>query len=224
MCLAANTMFTFSSYCHLCFSPNLPDGYGVSNEQQEFHSGKCFISLRYRPCNALIQMRQALKWLEQLQNAQQSRVIKSLILRPSAILVLWLKRLLQPWVFSSGCPKVKSRKKKPEVTQTKQETVSHKPTGPLKGKSRRKSRPSQESQKNPFESTLSPEEPCLASTPVRGSYSDRVPQILQSPVKTNQESAGALTPLKVFIQILHFDLFLRSENSNRLTLLAETRD
>lgn len=114
----------------------------------------------------------------------------------------------------SGGPKAKPRKKKHEVTPTKKETsqtVSNKATSRSNGRSRKKFPLSPGSPQKSLESTprrtltRQAREPCLASTPVRGSYADRVPRILESPVGVDQEtkqSARLLTPLKVFDQNL----------------------
>lgn len=119
----------------------------------------------------------------------------------------------------SGGPKAKSRNKKHEVTPTKKETlqnVTSKATGRSNGRSRKKLPLSQGSPQNSLESTSrrtrtrQTSEPSLASTPVRGSYADRVPQILESPVGANQEtkrSARVRTRLKVFDQNLQLILF-----------------
>lgn len=134
----------------------------------------------------------------------------------------------------SGGPKVKSSKKTREVTPTKKgtlQTVSNKATGCLKGKSRKRLLPSQES---PQQSLESIKEPCLASTPVHSPYCDRVPKILQSPIRVNQETkqaAIALTPLKVFNQILQLLFLIGLKMSPRYSDFhmvpcpcAETRD
>lgn len=127
----------------------------------------------------------------------------------------------------SGGPKAKSRKKKHEVTPTKKETsqtVSNKATSRSNGRSRKKFPISQGSPQKSLESTprrtrtRQTREPCLASTPVRGSYADRVPRILESPVGVDQEtkqSARVLTPLKVFDQNLQliFSLDLSPKTS-----------
>lgn len=120
----------------------------------------------------------------------------------------------------SGGPKVKSRKRKLEVTPTKEttlQTVSKKAKGCSNGKSRKDSPLSQGSALSSSERTSrrtrtrQAREPCLASTPVHGSSTDRVPKILESPVRVNREtkrSAEVLTPLKVFDQILQLILII----------------
>lgn len=132
----------------------------------------------------------------------------------------------------SGGPKAKSKKRKQEVTPTKEATlqsVSNKATCRSKGKSRKDFPLSQGLTQNSLESTSrrtrlrQPREACLASTPVRGSYADRVPKLLESPVRVNREtkkSAGVLTPLKVFDQNLQLIFFLLDVTNLPLSLIC----
>lgn len=120
----------------------------------------------------------------------------------------------------TGGPKVKSRKKKHEVTPTKEatlQTVSYQTRGRSSGKLGKDLTPNQGSPKNTLESasrrtrTRQTREPCLASTPVHSSYTDRVPKILESPVEVKQEtkqSVEGLTPVKVCDHIVQVILFL----------------
>lgn len=115
----------------------------------------------------------------------------------------------------SGGPKRKSRKKQHEVTPTnkaKYQTVSKKATSRSKGKSGTDFPLGQSSPLYSLESpprrprTRRSSEPCLASTPVRGSDTDKAPRFLESPVRVNQEATaqttGVLTALKVFFFLL----------------------
>lgn len=120
----------------------------------------------------------------------------------------------------TGGPKVKSRKKKHEVTQTEEatlQTVSYQTRGRSNGKLGKDLTLNQGSPKNYLESTSrrtrtrQTREPCLASTPVHSSYADRVPKILESPVEAKQETKQSVevrTPLKVCDHIVQVILFL----------------
>lgn len=120
----------------------------------------------------------------------------------------------------TGGPKVKSRKKKHEETPTKEatsQTFSYQTRGRSSGKSGKDLTPNQGSPKNSLESASrrtrarQTREPCLASTPVHSSHTDRVPRILASPVEATQEtkqSVEGLTPVKVCDHIVQVILSL----------------